>query len=105
MAYKENDVKEASKATAKGSVKVRIIGGEETSMADYRDYIDMLNKKPFLTKRETVELFGIGLNRLVELMKQPDCPFIAPGGKKRHTEVHRASFEEYMRTHDIYGEV
>ena len=35
MAYKENDVKEASKATAKGSVKVRIIGGEEMSMADY----------------------------------------------------------------------
>ena len=105
MAYKENDVKEASKATAKGWVKVRIIGGEEMSMADYRDYIDMLNKKPFLTKRETVELFGIGLNRLVELMKQPDCPFIAPGGNKRHTKVHRASFEEYMRTHDIYGEV
>ena len=50
-------------------------------------------------------IFGIGLNSLVELMKQPDCPFIAPGGNKRHTKVHRASFEEYMRTHDIYGEV
>ena len=38
MAYKESDIKEASKATAKGPVKVRIIGGEEMPMAGYRDY-------------------------------------------------------------------
>lgn len=48
MAYKENDVKEASKATAKGSVKVRIIGGEEMSMADYI-------KDDYLKRKEVLE--------------------------------------------------
>ena len=103
MSYMKEAAKEASKETSRGSAKVHVIGGEEMSMSGYRDYISMLNQKPFLTKRETVELFGIGLNRLVELMKQPDCPFAT--GKSRYAKVHRASFEEYMRTHDIYGEV
>lgn len=37
MAYKDNDVKEASKATAKGSVKVRIIVPFCTSSSDSID--------------------------------------------------------------------
>ncbi len=94
--------KKENKETSRGSAKMHVIGGEEMSMSDYRDYIAMLNQKLFLTKCETAELFGIGLNRLVELMKQPDC---LATGKSRHAKVHRASFEEYMRTHDIYGEV
>lgn len=93
----------STEKTKRTTAKVNIIGGEKMSMADYRDYLAVLNQKPFLTKRETVGLFGIGLNRLVELMKQPDCPFSS--GTGRYAKVHRASFEEYMRTHDIYGEV
>lgn len=82
-----------------------VIGGIEMNMQDYASYIQMLSYKPFLSKRETVELFGIGINRLNELMNQPDCPFIGPGGNSRHKKVHRESFEHFMLTHDVHGEV
>lgn len=81
-----------------------VIGGVEMSMDDYASYIQALSYKPFLTKREASELFGIGINRLNELMNQPDCPFIAPGGNSRHKKVHRASLERFMLEHDVYRE-
>ncbi len=86
--------------TKRPTVKVNVTGGEEISLSDYRDHLAVLNQKPFLTKREAVELFGIGLNRLAELMKMPDCPFRA--GKGSYAKVHRESFEQYICTHDVY---
>lgn len=90
---------------AVASTTRHVIGGIEMSMQDYASYIEMLSHKPFLSKREASELFGIGINKLNELMNRPDCPFSWPGENSRNKKVHRECFEEYMLTHDVYKEV
>ena len=81
-----------------------VLGGIEMNMQDYASYIEMLSHKPFLSKREASELFGVGINRISELMRDPDCPF-ASAGEGRGRKVHRERFEAYLLTHDVYEEV
>lgn len=54
-----------------------------------------IHEKLILTQKEAAAYAGIGINRLAELLKDPDCPFAVRKGKK--TAVKRQVFEEYIR--------
>lgn len=87
-----------------GSTVCNVYGIGEMSMEDYSAYIRALSYKPYLSKREASTLFGIGINRLSELMSDPDCPFVTPGDEPKHRKVHRRTLEDYMLLHNVYGE-
>lgn len=54
-----------------------------------------IHEKLILTQKEAAAYAGIGINRLAELLKEPDCPFAVHKGKK--TVVKRKPFEDYIR--------
>lgn len=47
-----------------------------------------------LTKEEAAEYSHIGINRLEELMKIPNCPFVLYVGKKKL--IKRKEFEQFL---------
>lgn len=51
-------------------------------------------EKLLLTKEEAAVYSHIGLNRLDELLKIPNCPFVLYVGKKKL--VKRKEFEKYL---------
>ena len=54
-----------------------------------------ISEKLILSQKEAAAYSGIGINRLSELLKDPDCPFAVRKGSK--TAVKRQPFEEYIR--------
>ena len=48
-----------------------------------------------LTIREAAEYSNIGINRIDEMLKKPNCPFVLYVGAKKL--VKRKEFEEYIR--------
>ncbi len=51
-------------------------------------------KKVMLTKEEAAAYSHIGVNKLDELLKIPNCPFVLYVGKKKL--VKRKEFEQYL---------
>jgi len=47
-----------------------------------------------LTIREAAEYSNIGINKIDQLLRQPNCPFVLYVGTKRL--VKRKEFEEYL---------
>ena len=51
-----------------------------------------------LTPYEAAEYFGIGINHLYEMAKEPDCNFTVTVGRKK-TIIIRQKLEEYLIEH------
>lgn len=53
-----------------------------------------IHLKVTLTIREAAEYSNIGINKIDQLLRQPNCPFVLYVGAKRL--VKRKEFEEYL---------
>ena len=53
-----------------------------------------IDRKMLLSIREAAEYSNIGINKIDELLKQPNCPFVLFGGTKKL--VKRKAFEAYI---------
>ena len=51
-------------------------------------------EKAMLTKQEAALYSNIGINKLEEMLKVPNCPFVLYIGKKKL--IKRREFEEYL---------
>ena len=51
-------------------------------------------EKAMLTKQEATLYGNIGINKLEEMLKVPNCPFVLYVGKKKL--IKRREFEEYL---------
>lgn len=57
----------------------------------------MSNKEKLtMTVKEAAEISGIGIRKLYEIAKQPDCTFILKVGPRKIL-VKKEAFEEYVR--------
>ena len=55
-----------------------------------------IDRKVLLSIRETVEYSNIGINKIDEMLKQPNCPFVLYVGTKKL--VKRKAFEEFIES-------
>ena len=55
----------------------------------------LIHEKLNLTIREAAEYSNIGINRIDEMLKKPNCPFVLYVGSKKL--VKWKEFEEYIR--------
>ena len=69
-------------------------GGEE--MTNEKIETIKLTEKLALTIEEAAEFSSIGINKIRELLRDPECPFALHIG--RRTLVKRRRFEEYIET-------
>ena len=53
-----------------------------------------IDRKRLLSIREAAEYSNIGINKIDELLKQPNCPFVLYVGTKKL--VKRRAFEEFI---------
>ena len=53
-----------------------------------------IDRKMLLPIREAAEYSNIGINKIDELLKQPNCPFVLYVGTKKL--VKRRAFEEFI---------
>lgn len=53
-----------------------------------------IDRKMLLSIREAAEYRNIGINKIDELLKQPNCPFVLYVGTKKL--VKRKAFEEFI---------
>ena len=53
-----------------------------------------IDRKMLLSIREAAEYSKIGINKIDELLKQPNCPFVLYVGTKKL--VKRRAFEEFI---------
>ena len=53
-----------------------------------------IDRKMLLSIREVAEYSNIGINKIDELLKQPNCPFVLYVGTKKL--VKRRAFEEFI---------
>ena len=55
-----------------------------------------IHLKMTLTAREAAEYSNIGINKIDEMLKQPNCPFVLYVGTKKL--VKRKAFEEFLES-------
>ena len=53
-----------------------------------------IDRKMLLSSREAAEYSNIGINKIDEMLKQPNCPFVLYVGTKKL--VKRKAFEEFI---------
>ena len=53
-----------------------------------------IDRKMLLSIREAAEYSNIGINKIDDLLKQPNCPFVLYVGTKKL--VNRTAFEEFI---------
>lgn len=53
-----------------------------------------IDRKMLLSIREAAEYSNIGINKIDEMLKQPNCPFVLYVGTKKL--VKRRAFEEFI---------
>ena len=53
-----------------------------------------IDRKMLLSIREAAEYSNIGINKIDEMLKQPNCPFVLFAGTKKL--VKRKAFEAYI---------
>ena len=53
-----------------------------------------IDRKMLLSIREAAEYSNIGINKIDELLKQPNCPFVLYVGTKKLAK--RRAFEEFI---------
>ena len=57
-------------------------------------WVRMCTTKMLLSIREAAEYSNIGINKIDEMLKQPNCPFVLYVGTKKL--VKRKAFEEFI---------
>ena len=55
-----------------------------------------IDRKMLLSIREAAEYSNIGINKIDEMLKQPNCPFVLYVGTKKL--VKRKAFEEFIES-------
>lgn len=55
-----------------------------------------IDRKMLLSIREAAEYSNIGINKIDEMLKQPNCPFVLYVGSKKL--VKRKAFEEFIES-------
>ena len=55
-----------------------------------------IDRKMLLSIREAAEYSNIGINKIDEILKQPNCPFVLYVGTKKL--VKRKAFEEFIES-------
>lgn len=55
-----------------------------------------IDRKMLLSVREAAEYSNIGINKIDEMLKQPNCPFVLYVGTKKL--VKRKAFEEFIES-------
>ena len=60
-----------------------------------------IDRKMLLSIREAAEYSNIGINKIDELLKQPNCPFVLYVGTKKL--VKRRAFEEFIEGRGAIG--
>ena len=55
-----------------------------------------IDRKMLLSIREAAEYSNIGINKIDEMLKQPNCPFVLSVGTKKL--VKRKAFEEFIES-------
>ena len=55
-----------------------------------------IDRKMLLSIREAAEYSNIGINKIDEMLKQPNCPFVLYVGTKKL--VKRKAFEEFIKS-------
>lgn len=55
-----------------------------------------IEQKVALTKYEAAEYSNIGINKIEEMLRKPDCPFVLYVGPNKKL-VKRKEFEEFIR--------
>ena len=55
-----------------------------------------IDRKILLSIREAAEYSNIGINKIDEMLKQPNCPFVLYVGTKKL--VKRKAFEEFIES-------
>ena len=55
-----------------------------------------IDRKMLLSIREAAEYSTIGINKIDEMLKQPNCPFVLYVGSKKL--VKRKAFEEFIES-------
>ena len=68
---------------------------QEKTHAEDKVSIVPIPQKLALTVPEAAEYSNIGLNKISELLRQPNCPFVLYVGKKKL--VKREAFERFIR--------
>ena len=53
-----------------------------------------IDRKMLLSIREAAEYSNIGINKIEEMLKQPNCPFVLYVGTKKLVKRHE--FEQYI---------
>lgn len=56
-----------------------------------------INQKAVLTIKEATEYTSIGINKMYEMLRTPNCPFVLYVGTKKL--VKREALEEYLKKH------
>lgn len=64
-----------------------------------KNYNVPLDKRTLLTITEASMLSGIGITRIKEAIKQPDCPYLFLNGRKQL--IKRNEFLDYIKTHKM----
>lgn len=59
-----------------------------------------ISQKYLLDFYEAAEYFGIGINRIRDLAKEPDCEFSVKTSDRK-TMIIRVKFEEYITNHRV----
>ena len=54
-----------------------------------------ISEKLNITVEEAAAYSGIGLHKIRELMKEPDCPFVLRVGSKKNL-IKRVKFEQFL---------
>ena len=63
------------------NTSVHLLGGQDLSYDEYKNYLMALSVKPFLSTKEASILFDIGIGRMQLLMKRSDVNFVLNKGK------------------------
>ena len=61
-----------------------------------------IDRKMLLSIREAAEYSNIGINKIDEMLKQPNCPFVLYVGTKKL--VKRKAFEEFIEGRVAIGQ-
>ena len=80
---------------------ISLLRGEMMNMSMPKEVPFVEIKDRFLlTFHEASAYFGIGLNRLREICKEPSCDFIIQTGERK-TMIIRSKMEQYMLEHSF----
>ncbi len=68
-------------------------------MAQTYEEMRILSIKPYLTVNEASDFFGIGINKVDKISKEPNCEFVLRVGRKKL--INREKFAVYLENRNV----